>query len=135
MDCVKNRRDPIELSAVERARALRRVSAAAERTAWRLVRNRQMLGLKFRRQHPIGGFVVDFYCAELRLVLELDGGIHEEKTKSSYDEARTSWLEARGFLVARVKSRHVSGIQLETLLRDALSVRSPSPHRGEGVRG
>ena len=94
-----------------------------------------MLGLKFRRQHPINGFIVDFYCAELRLVLELDGTIHEEAAKSSYDEARTSWLELRGFVVERVRSTDVSETHLKRLLQRALSLRSPSPQRGEGVRG
>jgi len=68
---VKGRRDPIATTPVERARALRRTSAAAERTAWRLLRKRRLLGLKFRRQHVIGRFVVDFYCAELRGFLRL----------------------------------------------------------------
>ena len=132
---MKIRRNPIETSIVERARALRRRSATAERTAWRLLRNRRILGLKFRRQHPINGFIVDFYCAELRLVLELDGGIHEEPSKSSYDQARTAWLEAQGFLVARVRSKDVSEMRLHRVLENALSLRSPSPHRGEGDRG
>ena len=132
---VRIRRHPIELSFVEVARALRRRAAAAERTAWRLLQNRQMLGLKFRRQHPINGFIVDFYCAELRLVLELDGSIHEEIAQSSYDEARTTWLEAHRFRVERMRSRDVSETHLKRLLQKTMSQRSPSPHCGEGVRG
>ena len=132
---VKTRRDPVELSVVERARHLRSAAATAERTAWRPLRNRRILGLKFRRQHPINGFIVDFYCARLRLVLELDGGIHEGIAKSEYDRARTTWLEARGFRVVRVKSRDFSEDQLKQLLQHVLSLRSPSPHRGEGDRG
>jgi len=134
-DRVRTRRDPIELGCVERARELRARAAAAERTAWRLLRNRRILGLKFRRQHPVDGFIVDFYCAELRLVLELDGGIHECAAKASYDEARTSRLEARGLRVVRLRSKDVSEGELKRLLRNTLSLRSPSPHRGEGVRG
>jgi very-short-patch-repair endonuclease len=78
---------------------------------------------------------VDFYCAELRLVLELDGSIHDETAKASYDDARTAWLELRGFRVVRLKSRDVSQPQLKRVLQSVLSPRSPSPHRGEGVRG
>ena len=129
------RRDPIEPSFVERARELRRRTATAERTAWRFLRNRQMLGFKFRRQHPINGFIVDFYCAELRLVLEVDGGIHDEIAKSSYDKARTSWFEAQGFRVVRVHSGEVSRTRLNALVQPVLLARSPPPHRGEGVRG
>jgi very-short-patch-repair endonuclease len=94
-----------------------------------------MLGLKFRRQHRIRGFIVDFYCAELRLVLEIDGPIHEGIANSSYDEIRSAWFEGRGFRVVRLRSRDVSEAQLKRMLRSELSRRSPSPQRGEGVRG
>ena len=87
---VKGRRDPIATTPLERARGLRCTTATAERTAWCLLRNRRMLGLKFRRQHVIGRFVVDFYCAELRLVLEIDGPVHDSTMKAQYDAARTS---------------------------------------------
>ena len=132
---VRIRRDPIERSAVEHARVLRRRPAAGERTAWRILRNRQMFGLRFRRQHPIDGFVVDFYCAELRLVLEIDGAVHEKTAKASYDKARTSHLEARGLQVVRLQSRDVSESRLKELLQRLRTNRSPSPHRGEGARG
>jgi len=133
--CVRTRSDPIELSFVERVRALRRHAATAERTVWRFLRNRQMLGLKFRRQHLIRGFIVDFYCAELRLVLEIDGPTHEGIANCSYDDARSAWLEARGFRVVRLRSTDVSEAELRQILLSELSLRSPSPHRGEGVRG
>jgi very-short-patch-repair endonuclease len=132
---MRTRGSTIELNFAERARWLRRHAAAAERTTWRLLRNRQMLGLKFRRQHVIRGFIVDFYCAELGLVLEIDGEIHEQSTKSSYDQARTSWLEASGFRVVRLASKDVSEARLRKLITSELSLGSPSPHRGEGVWG
>ena len=68
----EGKRLPAEL--LERARALRREATDAERFLWSLLRNRQFLGLKFRRQHPLGGYIVDFYCHEARLGIELDGG-------------------------------------------------------------
>src|SRR5258705_8064695 len=86
---------------LERGRELRRDPTSAERRAWELLRDRRILGLKFRRQHAISRFIVDFYCADLRLVLELDGGIHRERERASYDAARTAWLEAHGFRVVR----------------------------------
>jgi len=59
------------------------------------VRRRQ-LGFKIRRQHPIDRFIADFYCAEARLVIEIDGDSHVAPDQAEYDEARTLWLEERG---------------------------------------
>src|SRR6266545_2685085 len=91
-----------------RARELRRHATAAEARAWDLLRNRRMLSLKFKRQHPIAGVIVDFYCAELDLVLEIDGGGHEDSERIAYDAARTEFLEARGLRVFRVLNEDVS---------------------------
>ena len=145
---MKGRRDPIATSPLERARGLRRSAATAERTAWRLLRNRRMLGLKFRRQHAIGRFVVDFYCAELRLVLEIDGPVHDGIVKAQYDAARTCWLEGRDLRVVRLRPEDVSEAHLTRLLQNFPFPSSPlsawrrggqgvrSERRGErGVRG
>jgi len=98
------RRPPIPRPKLQRARDLRRGLTMAERRAWNLLRNRRMLGLKFRRQHVIAGFIVDFYCAELRLVLEIDGSGHSGGAQSDYDAARTANLEARGYRVVRIRN-------------------------------
>src|SRR2546426_11892187 len=87
------RRPPIPRPKLQRARDLRRGLTMAERRAWNLLRNRRMLGLTFRRQHVIAGFIVDFYCAELRLVLEIDGSGHSGGAQSDYDAARTARSE------------------------------------------
>ena len=71
----------------------------AERTLWRHLRLRQMRWCKFRRQQPIGPYIIDFVCFEKRLVIELDGGQHSSQT--SYDLKRTAWLEGQGFQVLR----------------------------------
>ena len=113
---MKGRRDPIATSPLERARALRRSAATAERTAWRLLRNRRMLGLKFRRQHAIGRFVVDFYCADRRLVLEIDGDLHRVPRQARYDSERTRRLESLGFRVARISNDKISKERLAELL-------------------
>jgi very-short-patch-repair endonuclease len=81
-----------------RARALRATMTDAERRLWSVLRSRRLLGYKFRRQRPIGPFIVDFACIEHRLVVEADGGQHLE---SNYDARRTAWLEARGWRVMR----------------------------------
>jgi very-short-patch-repair endonuclease len=85
-----------------------------------------MLGLKFRRQHVIDGFVVDFYCAELRVALEIDGAVHDRREVVEYDAARTEWLKGRAIRVVRIRNDQVNQQQLHILLRDLVS--SPSPH-------
>ena len=83
--------DPLRrLSAAERfarARALRHNATPAERHAWTLLRNRGILGLKFRRQHVLHGFIVDFYCPSERIVIELEGGVHDNEAQRGYDQA------------------------------------------------
>lgn len=100
---------------------------------WSLLRNRRMLGLKFRRQHVIAGFVVDFYCAELRLILEIDGGVHNRPEQAAYDAARAAHLEARGFRVVRIGNAEVSAGTVRRLLQD-LPLRPPllAEERGPG---
>jgi very-short-patch-repair endonuclease len=80
------------------ARALRRNSSDAERKMWRMLRDRRLGGVKFRRQVPIGPFIADFASTEHRLVLELDGGQHAE---SAYDARRDRVLECEGWRVVR----------------------------------
>ena len=84
-----------------RAKQLRKTSTDAERQLWRVLRSRQLAGHKFRRQQPLGGFIVDFVCLEKRLVVEVDGGQHQEQKQAVYDAERTVWLERQGFRVLR----------------------------------
>ena len=88
-----------------RARELRRNLTDAERALWQVLRNRQVSGYRFRRQAPIGPYVVDFVCFEIRLVIEVDGGQHIER--ADYDEGRTAWLEGAGFRVIRFWNNEV----------------------------
>ena len=82
------------------ARELRQPQTPAESTLWNLLRNRN-LKYKFRRQHPIDCFIIDFYCAEAKLLIEIDGASHLEKEQQEYDQARTEYLEALGHKVIR----------------------------------
>ena len=84
---------------VEAARELRRRSTPAEAAAWRLLRDRRFGGVKFRRQHPVGPYVLDFCCAALRLAIELDGGIHERQIDA--DAHRQRELESHGYRLLR----------------------------------
>jgi len=90
-----------------------------------------MFDLKFKRQHPIAGVIVDFYCAELDLVLEIDGGYHANHDYAVYDAARTAHLETRGLRVVRVQNADVSEETFRELLQGLIN-RPPLP---EGERG
>jgi very-short-patch-repair endonuclease len=90
---------------VERARELRRDQTAVERKLWSLLRGRQLSGFKFRRQHPIDRYTVDFVCLEAKLIVELDGAQHGGQVE--YDARRSEVLEAAGFRVIRFWNREV----------------------------
>jgi len=79
----------------------------AERKLWRGLRHKRLDGARFRRQHPIGRFIVDFVCLERRLVVEVDGGQHTEDAQVVYDARRDRWLEAEGYRVMCVATAEV----------------------------
>ena len=106
----------------QNAKELRQRQTAAEEIIWEALRNRQLDGLKFRRQHPIDGCVVDFYCAQARLVVEIDGSIHNSLKEQ--DEERQAWLEGRGFLVIRFSTDQVENNLASVLTRIAEVARS-----------
>ena len=85
----------------EKARRLRRDPTIVERRLWYRLRNGQIDGHRFRRQHPVGPYVLDFYCPRLRLAIELDGGQHDFAGKIERDQRRDLWLAARGVSVLR----------------------------------
>jgi len=88
------------------ARDHRHPLTPAEAKVWSRVRNRG-LSFKIRRQHSIWRFIADFYCAEAKLVIEIDGDSHAEPEQADYDEARTKWLEERGYHVIRIMNNDV----------------------------
>jgi very-short-patch-repair endonuclease len=117
----------------EIAREMRREPTRTEQRLWLALRNRA-LGVKFRRQHPIGPFVVDFFAADAGLIVEVDGPIHAEQVE--YDRERQHLLEACGYRFVRVSADAVT-IDLRAVLRrisNALQ-HPPSPLDGEGARG
>jgi very-short-patch-repair endonuclease len=89
----------------QRTRELRQPQTPAEQAVWRFLSNRQAGGFKFRRQHPIGRFIVDFYCPEAKLIIEIDGDSHADQV--DYDQARTEWLESQGCHVIRFTNQEV----------------------------
>ena len=92
---------PLPQTLLEFARKLRKEQSDAEQLLWRILRNRNFCGLKFRRQYPIGGYILDFFCDELNLVIELDGGGHAASEQVAYDEERTKILNGAGIRVIR----------------------------------
>jgi very-short-patch-repair endonuclease len=103
----------------ECARGLRRDATASEAILWTRLRNRQLDGLAFRRQRAIDAFIVDFYCAAAKLVIEIDGPIHDERIDR--DDARTERLEALGYTVLRFSNDEVSR-DTQSVLAAILSV-------------
>jgi very-short-patch-repair endonuclease len=101
----EGKRLPAEL--LERARALRRDATDAEQLLWSLLRNRQFLGLRFRRQHPLRGYVLDFYCHEAKLGIELDGRQHAQPEQAARDAQRTRDLQEHGIRVVRFWNHEV----------------------------
>ena len=87
------------------ARKLRKNLTPAEARLWEALRNRQLEGLRFRCQHPVGNFILDFYCPACKLVVELDGEIHDRQ--ADYDDARTNKLAEYGYRVLRFRNEQV----------------------------
>jgi len=91
------------------ARLLRRKPTRSESMLWEALRNRQLTGMKFLRQHPIGSSIVDFYCHEKRLAVEIDGPIHQKHDVAECDQARQKLIEAYGIRFFRCTSAEVEG--------------------------
>ena len=109
----------------DRARSLRRNQTEPERHLWPKLRNRQLGGLKFRRQCPVGRYIADFLCLESKLIVEVDGESHA--STQAADAGRTAYLENEGFRVIRFSNVEVMG-NLEGVLMRILAVAlAPSP--------
>ena len=100
----------------QRAKDLRKEKTSTEDILWSALRNKQLGGLKFRRQHPIHRAIADFCCAELKLIVEVDGSIHEIEEQHNHDLVRDEWLRERGYTVVRFKNQEV-----ENSLNDVLA--------------
>jgi len=128
---------------LENARELRKNQTDAEQLLWGLLRDRRFLGKKFRRQHPVGRYILDFYCHEEKLALEIDGGQHNPEDQREYDDKRTALLNEQGIRVIRFWNNEVLQ-QTESVLEALyleLSNKSSTPSpltplpKGEGKRG
>ena len=115
------------------ARELRRNPTPAERLLWEYLKNRQAAGLKFRRQHPLGKFIADFYCHERKLIVELDGTIHDTREQKEADKGRTYELNEMGIKVIRFSNEEVLANIKDVLKKiiEATTAHNPYPS-GEG---
>ena len=116
------------------ARNLRREQTDVERRLWQTLRAGRLGGAKFKRQQPIGQYIVDFVCFERRLVVELDGGQHQDQV--GYDRARDAWFIENGFKILRFWNNDVMqnfGGVVERILSEISPSPRPSPVEGEGA--
>jgi very-short-patch-repair endonuclease len=99
------------------ARRLRKNQTDAEKLLWKILRNRQLLGLKFRRQHPVGPYILDFYCHDCKLCIELDGGQHYTSAGQQGDKDKTAFLATRGVRTLRFSNldvlQNIEGVLLK----------------------
>ncbi|CAG0991823.1 hypothetical protein PHYC_02340 [Phycisphaerales bacterium] len=119
---------------LENARELRRRMTLPEVLLWQKLRGKQLLGLRFRRQHVLGPHIADFYCHELRLVVEVDGRAHEAQRAA--DQSRDVWMDEQGLTVARLPARMILQDITEALnviLRVALRLMPSLRDRLDGV--
>jgi very-short-patch-repair endonuclease len=114
---------------VQRARKLRRKMTLPEVLLWRHFRQRPH-GIKFRRQHETGEYVLDFYCSDARLAIEVDGMVHDRREQAEHDDARDAWLARHGIETLRVRASDVLADAVETAeaIVDFLRTRLPLHH-------
>ena len=94
---------------LEKARQLRQESTSAEEILWSCLRNRQLNGMKFRRLYNLGQYIVDFYCHEARLVIEVDGLVHQKTDQIQRDQQRDLWASQHGFQILRFTNEAIYG--------------------------
>jgi very-short-patch-repair endonuclease len=123
---IKDSRFDLTRMKTARARHLRRQSTEVETRLWQRLRNKQ-LGVDFRRQHPVGNYVLDFYAPAVRLAVELDGGQHQQSTIAANDQMRSNWLMERGVMVLRFWNsdvvQNLSGV-LEVIAAEVAELQS-----------
>jgi very-short-patch-repair endonuclease len=116
------------------AKHLRSSPTDAERRLWWLLRAKQLGGLRFRRQQPIGPYIVDFFCPAAKLIVELDGDHHGSDNKSGHDAIRTQWLEERVHKVLRFANGAVLREPILEMIWQEAQSRLPLPERPMAVR-
>jgi very-short-patch-repair endonuclease len=132
-NCPKPERVTQKFNMLTNAKSLRSNQTDAEQKLWYHLRAHRFMGLKFKRQKPMGRYIVDFVCIERQLIIEIDGGQHADQV--AYDQQRDAWLRSQGYSVLRFWNNDVMQ-QMEGVLdkiHDALSP-DPSPASGRGEK-
>ena len=106
---------------LELAKQFRKNPTESEDAVWQMLRNRQIKNLKWRRQQVIDGFIADFYCAELNVVLEIDGSVHDKEDVKEYDEYRTSVFESKGIKTFRLRNEDCDKQHLTELIENIIT--------------
>lgn len=121
----------------EKAKKMRNKPTEAEKLLWNVLSNKGLDGFKFRRQHIIGEYIVDFVCLEKRLIIEVDGSIHNLPEQIAHDKLRTEWLQSKGFKVVRFLNHEVLNDLFNTIesIRKELSATDEAPPSGAGGAG
>ncbi|MCC4292941.1 MULTISPECIES: endonuclease domain-containing protein [Brevundimonas] len=118
-----------------RAKAFRKALTPPEFRLWQVLRRDRVGKIKFRRQHPVGPYILDFYCAAAKLAIEIDGAVHNEPKQIAHDRRRTAWLHERGVRVVRLSAVSVMTDQaavvdfIYDVVRSRLAAESPPPDR------
>ncbi|MFV8331887.1 vitamin B12 dependent-methionine synthase activation domain-containing protein [Flavobacterium sp. GSP14] len=118
-----------------RAKEMRNKPTEAEKMLWNVLSNKGVEGFKFRRQHIIGEFIVDFVCLEKKLIIEVDGSIHNEPEQIEHDKNRTIWLESKGFKVVRYTNQQVLNNLNTTMVSISKELSANLVVPPSGVRG
>jgi len=115
----------------KRARTLRRKMTLPEVVLWQKLRDGRLKGCRFRRQHPVGPYILDFYCPSARLAVEIDGAVHESVAQARHDVRRDRWLHDKGITVLRVAASDVLHDEtLEIVLSHIERMAAPSTASG-----
>ena len=118
--------------AKEKSKELRKNMTDAEKKLWQYIRKEQINGLKFRRQQPIGPYIADFICQPIKLIIELDGGQHNENENIKYDEKRTEYLQNAGYIVLRIWNNEIFQ-NIESVVEKIIETANSLTPRGGGL--
>ncbi len=113
---------------VKAAREMRHKPTSVEEILWEALRGCKLAGLKFRRQHPLDQFILDMFCVEHQLALEIDGRGHQEPSQTEYDLARSKFLLEKGVQVLRFTNQEIESNLSDVLKRILIATGSPSPN-------
>lgn len=116
------------------ARRLRKSSTDAENILWQKLRRRQLCHAKFRRQHPVGFYIADFYCHEARLVVEVDGPVHNSGHQKEHDENRSAEMDRLGIRVLRFTNEQVIN-EIDSVIAEIISTLTSLPFKGRAGEG